>query len=144
MGLLRRRADSTRVTAEGVTIPSGARDVREVYPEPLTTRQRWLLGLGALMLDPRHGSCARLHPAAVVHPQRTAREYRASLKSLWEIDDLSSLLRALASLLRVGHRGELIAAPSATRRWPGTSPGSRCCHGAPSPPATSTSRRRGS
>jgi hypothetical protein len=107
MGLLRRRAGATRVTAEGVTIPSGARDVREVYPDPLTTRQRWLLGLGALMLDPKHGSCARLHPAAVVHPERTARQYRASLKSLWEIDDLSSLLRALTSLLRVGHRGEL-------------------------------------
>jgi hypothetical protein len=107
MRLLRRRVETARVTAEGVAIPSGARDVREAYPEPLSTRQRWLLGLGALMLDPQHGSCARLHPAAVVHPERTAREYRSSLKKLWEIDGLSSLLRTLTWLLQVGHRGEL-------------------------------------
>jgi len=106
MGLLRRRAGAARVTAEGVTIPSGARDVREVYPDPLTTRQRWLLGLGALMLDPKHGSCARLHPAAVVHPDRTAREYRASLKSTMKaVPELARFTAALERALRAESGG---------------------------------------
>jgi hypothetical protein len=108
--VLRGRSPEQRVTAEGVKIPSGAVDVREVFPPPLSARQRWLLGLSTLMLDPASGSCARAHPSAFVHPKKTPRDYRIDLKVLWDITDFGSLMSQLTWLLRRGQRGELAEA----------------------------------
>ncbi len=97
-----------RSTLEGVKIPTGALDVREAFPQPVTPRQRWILGLSTIMIDPKSGSCARLHPSAVVHPEKTAEDYRIDLSSMWEIIDFASLMSSLNWLLKSGHRGDLI------------------------------------
>ncbi len=107
MRFFRRCSGARRATAEGIGIPAGASDVRDVYPQPLSQRQRWILGLSTMMIDPEHGSCARLHPSAFVHPQRTPAAYRSELKALWNIDDAAGLLASLGWLLRAGNRLEL-------------------------------------
>jgi Protein of unknown function (DUF1266) len=107
MRFIRGGSAAKRSTAEGIAIPHGALDVREVFPEPPSTRQRWILGLSAVMLDPEEGSCARLHPAAFVHPRKTPASYRTDLKAQWGIDGVGSLMSTLTRLLRSGHRGEL-------------------------------------
>jgi Protein of unknown function (DUF1266) len=109
MKFFRRCSATTRATAEGIAVPAGAVDVREMYPQPLTQRQRWILGLGAMMVDPDEGSCARLHPSAFVHPGQTPGTYRSQLKALWNIDDTADLLASLSWLLRAGNRFELAA-----------------------------------
>jgi uncharacterized protein DUF1266 len=109
MRFFRRCSGTRRATVEGIGIPAGASDVREVYPQPLSQRQRWILGLSTMMIDPVAGSCARLHPSSFVHPQQTPRAYRAELKALWNIDDTAGLLASLSWLLRAGNRLELAA-----------------------------------
>lgn len=109
MGIFGRGAMEPPSTAEGVPIPDGAVDVRARYPEAPSERQRWILGLSTLVIDPGTGGCARLHPSAFVHPRTTSNDYRLALKALWNIASETDLLQALSWLLRTGQRSRLAA-----------------------------------
>lgn len=97
-----------QVLREGSTVPGVPVD--EYFPQPITLRQQWILGLGAILSRSNGENLTlRLHPDQAVRQQESPAFHRHSLERAWEITDRASLVRQVVALLERGHRATLAA-----------------------------------
>jgi Protein of unknown function (DUF1266) len=83
------------------SMPGTAAEI--IFPASLTPRQRWLVGLGALLSVKNNESLIRLHPDKIITANSVAL-HRQLLERAWDIKDHVGLLKTLVWLLEGGQR----------------------------------------